>query len=82
MNKNLNNAMFEREKADALLASIEALYMDFDFLPEEKEKAERGAYAFYAVWDMVKKATECLDNYTAECRIVDVLTAVREANNI
>ena len=56
--------------------------MDFDFLPEEKEKAERGAYAFYAVWDMVKKATECLDNYTAECRIVDVLTAVREANNI
>ena len=35
MNKNLNNAMFELEKADALLASIEALYMDFDFLPEE-----------------------------------------------
>ena len=82
MNKNLNNAMFELEKADALLASIEALYMDFDFLPEEKEKAERGAYAFYAVWDRVKKATECRDNYNAECRIVDVLTAVREANNI
>ena len=50
--------MFELGKADALLASIEALYMDFDFLPEEKEKAERGAYAIYADWDMVKKDTE------------------------
>lgn len=38
MNKNLNNAMFELGKADALLASIEALYMDFDFLPEEKRR--------------------------------------------
>ena len=82
MNKNLNNAMFELGKADALLASIEALYMDFDFLPEEKEKAEQGAYTFYAAWETVKKAIECLDNYIAECRIVDVIATAREANNI
>ena len=79
MNKNLNNAMFELGKADALLASIEALYMDFDFLPEEKQKAERGAYAFYC---LMKAATTFLEEYTAECRIVDVISSAREANKI
>lgn len=82
MNKNLNNTMFELGKADALLASIEALYMDFDFLPEEKQKAERGAYAFYCLMDTVKAATAYLEEYSAECRIVDVILAAREANNI
>lgn len=82
MNKNLNNAMFELGKADALLASIEAMYMDFDFLPEEKEKAERGAYTFYCLMDAVKAASNFLEEYSAECRIVDVIRASREANNI
>lgn len=82
MNKNLSNAMFELGKADALIASIEAMYMDFDFLPEEKQKAERGAYTFYSLMDAVQSAAKYLDEYTAECRIVDVLTAVREANGI
>lgn len=82
MNKNLNNAMFELGKADALLASIEALYMDFDFLPEEKQKAERGAYTFYCLMDTVKAAAAFLEEYSAECRIVDVIQATRGANNI
>lgn len=82
MNKNLNNAMFELGKADALLASIEALYMDFDFLPEEKQKAERGAYTFYCLMDAVQSAAKFLEEYTAECRIVDVLNAVRETHDI
>lgn len=59
------------------MAAIEAMYMDFDFLPEEKLKAERGAYSFYCLWDTMKKAAECLEEYTAECCIVDVLTAFR-----
>lgn len=82
MNKNLNDAMFELGKADAMMASIEALYMDFDFLPEEKQKAERGAYTFYALWEAIQKAAEDLTEYSAECRIVDVIRAAREANNI
>ena len=81
MNKNLNNAIFELGKADALLASIEALYMDFDFLPEEKQKADRGAYTFYCLMDAVQSAT-FLEEYTAECRIVDVISSAREANKI
>lgn len=82
MNKNLNNAMFELGKADALLASIEALYMDFDFLPEEKQKAERGVYAFYCLMDAVKAASTYLEEYSAECRIVDVIRTAREAANL
>lgn len=82
MNKNLNNAMFELGKAEALIASIEALYMDFDFLPEEKQKAERGAYTFYCLMDAVQSAANFLEEYSAECRIVDVIRANREANGI
>lgn len=36
MNKNLNDAMFELGKADALMVAIEAMYLDFDFLPDRK----------------------------------------------
>ena len=76
MNRNLNDAIFELGKADALMHSIESLYLDFDFLPEEKEKAERGAYVFYALWDAVKKAADSIDEYCGDCRVVDVLETV------
>lgn len=82
MNNNLLNAQLELGKADAIMHSIENLYMDFDFLPEEKETAERGAYIFLAAWDAIKKAAEYLDNYSAECRIVDVIQANREAHAV
>jgi hypothetical protein len=74
--------MFELGKAEALMASIDALYMDFDFLPEEKQKAERGAYTFYCLMDAVQNAAKFLDEYTAECRIVDLIWANREAHGI
>ena len=76
MNKNLDKAIFELGKADALLHSIESLYLDFDFLPEEKEKAERGTYVFYALWDAVKAASASIDEYCGDCRVVDVLETV------
>ena len=66
MNRNLNGAIFELGKADALMHSIENLYLDFDFLPEEKEKAERGAYVFYAAWDAIKKASDCIEEYCGD----------------
>lgn len=82
MNKNLSNAIFELGKAEALIAAIDTMYMDFEILPEEKQKADRGAYTFYCLMDSVQSAAKFLEEYTAECRIVDVLTAVREAHNI
>lgn len=81
MNRNLNNAIFELGKADALMHSIESLYLDFEFLPEEKEKAERGAFVFYALWDAVKKAAASIDEYCGDCRVVDVLETVAKLRN-
>lgn len=78
MNKYLNEAMFELNKADALLAAIEGMYMDFEIAPEEMEKANRRDCTFYCLWDAVRKATDMLEEYAAECRIVNVLTAVQE----
>ena len=80
MNKNLMNAQAELGKADAMMHSIENLYMDFDLLPEEREKAARGACVFYAAWDAVKKAAEYIEEYCGECKMVDVLRAIREAH--
>lgn len=81
MNNNLNNAMFQLGTADALLHSIENLYMDVDFLPEEKEKAERGAHVFYALWDAVKKAADSIEEYCGECRVVNALETVQKMRN-
>lgn len=82
MNKNLSNAIFELGKAEALIAAIDTMYMDFEILPEEKEKADRGAYTFYCLMDAVQSAVKYLEEYTAECRIVNVIQAARESNGI
>lgn len=82
MNKNLMNAQAELGKADAMMHSIENLYMDFDLLPEEREKAERGAYIFFAAWDAVKKATEYIEEYCGECKMVDALRTLHETMNL
>ena len=46
MNKHLDKAIFNIGKVDALMYSIEQLYLDFEVMPEEQEKLNRGAYAF------------------------------------
>ena len=51
-------------------------------LPEEKEKAARGACVFYAAWEAVKKATEYIEEYCGECKMVDVLQAFHETLNL
>lgn len=82
MNQYLSDAMDELGKADALLDAIEGLYMNFEIAPEEMEKANRRDYMFYILKDTVKKATELLDEYTAECRIVNVLETVKKQKTV
>lgn len=82
MNRNLENAIIELGKADALLESIDLLYMDLQFMPEEKTRAKRWAYSFYCLMDAVRNASEHLDEYLAECRIVDVIQEARRAKDI
>lgn len=56
MNKNLNGAIMAVERADALMFVIESCFLDFDILPEEMERANRGVHTFYALWDAVRSA--------------------------
>lgn len=77
MNKHLNEAIFELGKADALLAAFDGMFQDFDLLPEERQKANRGAYIICCLRDAIDRASEELKEYSAEARIVDVIHAVR-----
>lgn len=78
MNRNLNEAIFDTEKADALMYAIESCYLDFDILPEERERADRGIYAFYALWDAIKAVRKDLEMLAGDQRVVDAIYAANE----
>ena len=82
MNKHFNSAAYELGKADAMLSAVENAIIDLDLLPEDREKMNKAAFLFYAAWDAVKKANEELSEYSAECRIVDVIKANRESRGV
>ena len=79
MNKNLNEAIAAVERADALMFAIESCYLDFDILPEEMERANRGVHTFYALWDAVRSARAELEKLEGDRRVVDVIYAVNRA---
>ena len=76
MNKNLNDAIAAVERADALMFAIESCFLDFDILPEEMERANRGVHTFYALWDAVRSARAELEKLEGDRRVVDVIYAV------
>lgn len=77
MNKNLLNAIEEIGKADALMYAIEKAYLDFEFMPEELERANRGTNAFYALWDIIHKIDGALEELAGDADVVDAIKAVR-----
>ncbi len=79
MNRNLNKAITGIEKADALMFAIEKTYLDFEFMPEELERANRGVNAFYALWDIVHNIAESLEALAGDAEVVD---AIKAAQNI
>lgn len=79
MNKHLDKAIFNIGKVDALMHSIEQLYLDFEVMPEEQEKLDRGAYAFYALWDEIRAVADELDLLSGDCRVVDAIYAANGA---
>lgn len=82
MNRNLNDAIAAIERADALMFAIENCYLDFDILPEEMERANRGAHTFYALWDAIKAVRADLDKLDGDRRVVDVINAVTGARRL
>lgn len=79
MNKNLSSAMEGIKKIDAMMYAFENCYLDLEVVPEEREVANRGAYAFYALWDEVKMLHGQLENLIGDQKVVDVVYAV---NNV
>lgn len=78
MNKNLVRAIDKVEKADAISFAIEKAYLDYEFLPEELERANRGVNAFYALWDIIKGIAIDLEELAGDEEVVDVLKAVEK----
>ena len=66
VNKKLIDAKFDIEKADALMYAIETTYLNIDVKPEEEERRDKGVYAFYALWDIIKKVSKELDEAEPE----------------
>ena len=59
--------------------SIEQLYLDFEVMPEEQEKLNRGTYAFYALWDEIRAVADELELLSGDCRVVDAIYAANDA---
>lgn len=78
MNKHLNEAIFDIAKVDALMYSIEKAYLDLEVMPQERERMDRGAYAFYALWDAIRKVADDLEMLSGDCRVVDAIYAVND----
>lgn len=79
MNKHLEDAVFEIAKVEAMMFAIEKAYLDLDVMPWEKERLDRGTYAFYALWDAVRKVADNLDLLSGDARVVDAIYAARDA---
>jgi len=78
MNKNLNEAIFDIAKVDAMLFSIEKAYICREDMPGDQKRLDRGTYAFYALWDAVRRVTEDLDRLSGDCRVVDAICAAND----
>lgn len=81
MNKHLEDAAFEIAKVDALMFAIEKTYLDLDVMPHDKERQDRGTYAFYALWDSIRRVAAELDSLSGDARVVDAIYAARDARN-
>lgn len=77
MNQNLRKAIFDMEKVDALMHSVED-GLTIDVMPEERERADRAAYLFYALWDVIHQVKDDLEKISGDCLVVDAIYAVND----
>lgn len=75
MNKNLSEAIEKMQKVQAIMTAYEAVYLDLDVSPEERERADMAISTFYAIWDYIKGVAESLEALEGDCRVVDAIYA-------
>jgi hypothetical protein len=78
MNKNLNEAIVDIGKVDSMLYAIEKTYLEVGCESAGKEMETRRVYAFYALWDAVRKVADDLERLAEDRSVVDVIQAVDE----
>lgn len=78
MNVNLEKAILDLDKVDALMYAIENSFLDLEVLPESKVKFDRGTSAFYALWDAIHKVSDDLDKLAGDETVIDAVYAVND----
>lgn len=81
MNKNLSEAIEKMQKVQALMTAYEAVYLDLDVPPEERERADMAISTFYAIWDYIKGVAESLEALEGDCRVVDAIYAAESVRH-
>ena len=76
MNRNLQEAIFNLGKVQTLMESIERLYLDLEVVPEDEDKADRGVFAFYALWDEIKNLETSRTRLSEDKVVLDAIYAV------
>lgn len=76
MNRNLQEAIFNLGKVQTLMESIEQLYLDLEVVPEDEDKADKGVFAFYALWDEIKNLETSLDRLSGDESVLDAIYAI------
>lgn len=78
MNRNLNEAIFDIAKVEAIMFAFENTYMELDVAPADRARADMATDAFYALWDAIRKVSDDLDRLAGDCRVVDAIYAVND----
>ena len=79
MNMNLMNAIDKAQKVDSLMYAIETAYLEIEVIPEERERLDRGASAFYLLWDIIKGIAGDLEKLQGDELVTDAVYAAARA---
>ena len=82
MNKNLENAINNAAKIDAIMYAMDHTFSDLIVKPECIEEANRAQNAFYAAWDLLTELQEDLEKLSGDEQVVSVILAAKRSNNL
>ena len=78
MNKNIERAVSDINKVEALMFAIENSCLDLEVIPQSKTKYEQGVGVFYALWDAIRKVETDLERLSGDEMVVDAIYAVND----
>ena len=79
MNKNLENALNNAAKIDAILFAMDNAFSTLPFASDHLEEVNRAQNAFYAVWDLVADLQKDLEKLRDDEQVVNVIMASKRS---